>query len=96
MSLDDLQAQLRGTLDQQFAALRQKYEDEIADARRQAVADANATASEPSGTAPSFRARASSEPGRREIAAADAHQDLQRRRRPIAAQTHVKWHSRRV
>ena len=40
MSLDDLQAQLRGTLDQQFAALNKKYEDGIADARRQAAADA--------------------------------------------------------
>ena len=40
MSLDDLQAQLRGTLDQQFAALKQKYDESIADARRQAAADA--------------------------------------------------------
>lgn len=40
MSLDDLQAQLRGTLDQQFAALNQKYEDSLAEARRQAAADA--------------------------------------------------------
>ena len=40
MSLDDLQAQLRGTLDQQFAALKQKYEDGLAQARQQAVADA--------------------------------------------------------
>src|SRR5258708_5902702 len=40
MSLDDLQAQLRGTLDQQFAALKQKYEDGLAEARRQAAADA--------------------------------------------------------
>lgn len=40
MSLDDLQAQLRGTLDQQFAALKQKYDEAIADARRQAAADA--------------------------------------------------------
>ena len=39
MSLDDLQAQLRGTLDQQFAALRQKYEDGIVEARRQADAE---------------------------------------------------------
>jgi hypothetical protein len=42
MSIDDLQAQLRGTLDQQFAALKQKYEDGIAEARRQADADAAA------------------------------------------------------
>jgi hypothetical protein len=40
MSLDDLQAQLRGTLDQQFAALKRKYEDGLAEARRQAAADA--------------------------------------------------------
>ena len=40
MSLDDLQAQLRGTLDQQFAALKQKYEEGIIEARRQADADA--------------------------------------------------------
>jgi hypothetical protein len=40
MSLDDLQAQLRGTLDQQFAALNKKYADGIAEARRQAAADA--------------------------------------------------------
>ena len=40
MSLDDLQAQLRGTLDQQFAALKQKYEDGLAEARQQAAADA--------------------------------------------------------
>ena len=40
MSLDDLQAQLRGTLDQQFAALKQQYDEAIADARRQAAADA--------------------------------------------------------
>jgi F0F1-type ATP synthase membrane subunit b/b' len=40
MSLDDLQAQLRGTLDQQFAALNKKYEDGLADARRQAVEEA--------------------------------------------------------
>jgi hypothetical protein len=38
MSLDDLQAQL----DQQFAALKQKYEDGISAARRQADADAAA------------------------------------------------------
>jgi hypothetical protein len=42
MSIDDLQAQLRGTLDQQFAALKQKYEDGIVEARRQADADAAA------------------------------------------------------
>jgi hypothetical protein len=40
MSLDDLQAQLRGTLDQQFAALHQKYEEGLAEARRQAAEDA--------------------------------------------------------
>lgn len=40
MSLDDLQAQLRGTLDQQFAALKQKYEDGLKEARQQAAADA--------------------------------------------------------
>ena len=40
MSLDDIQAQLRGTLDQQFAALKQSYEDGLAEARRQAAADA--------------------------------------------------------
>jgi hypothetical protein len=40
MSLDDLQAQLRGTLDQQFAALKQKYEDGLTEARREAVAGA--------------------------------------------------------
>jgi chemotaxis protein histidine kinase CheA len=42
MSMDDLQAQLRGTLDHQFAALKQKYEEGIAEARRQADADAAA------------------------------------------------------
>src|SRR5258708_1760249 len=40
MSLDDLQAQLRGTLDQQFAALKQKFETDLAEARHQAAADA--------------------------------------------------------
>jgi hypothetical protein len=40
MSLDDLQAQLRGALDQQFAALKTQYEQGIADARRQAAAEA--------------------------------------------------------
>lgn len=40
MSLDEIQAQLRGTLDQQFAVLRQKYDDSLAEARRQAAADA--------------------------------------------------------
>lgn len=40
MSLDDFQAQLRGTLDQQFAALKQKYEEAIAEARQAAAADA--------------------------------------------------------
>src|SRR6266540_2465553 len=40
MSLDDLQAQLRGTLDQQFAALKQQYEENLDEARRQAAADA--------------------------------------------------------
>jgi hypothetical protein len=40
MSIDDLQAQLRGALDQQFAALKQQYEQAIADVRRQAATDA--------------------------------------------------------
>jgi hypothetical protein len=40
MSLDDLQAQLRGALDQQFAALKQQYEAAIGEARQQAVAEA--------------------------------------------------------
>jgi len=40
MSIDDLQAQLRGALDQQFAALKQQYEQAIADVRRQASTDA--------------------------------------------------------
>jgi hypothetical protein len=40
MSLDDLQAQLRGAIDQQFAALKQRYEQAIADARREAAAEA--------------------------------------------------------
>ena len=40
MSLDDLQAQLRGTLDQQFAALKQKYDEGVAEARQQAVIEA--------------------------------------------------------
>ncbi len=40
MSLDDLQAQLRGALDQQFAALKTHHENAVADARRQARADA--------------------------------------------------------
>ena len=34
MSLDELQAQLRGALDQQFAALKTHYESAIADARQ--------------------------------------------------------------
>lgn len=42
MSLDDLQAQLRGTLDSQFTALKQKYEEGIAEARRQADVEAAA------------------------------------------------------
>lgn len=41
MSLDDLQAQLRGALDQQFAALKSHYEQAIVDVRRQATADAD-------------------------------------------------------
>ena len=41
MSIDDLQAQLRGALDQQFAALKQQYEQAIADVRRQAAVDAD-------------------------------------------------------
>lgn len=40
MSLDDLQAQLRGALDQQFAALKSHYENAIAEARQEARADA--------------------------------------------------------
>jgi hypothetical protein len=40
MSIDDLQAQLRGALDQQFAALKTQYEQAIAEVRRQATADA--------------------------------------------------------
>jgi chemotaxis protein histidine kinase CheA len=40
MSLDDLQAQLRDALDQQFAALKQQYESGILDARRQAAQEA--------------------------------------------------------
>lgn len=40
MSLDDLQAQLRGALDQQFAALKHQYELSIEDARRDAAAEA--------------------------------------------------------
>lgn len=38
--LDALQAQLRGAIDQQLAAVKQHYEDEIATARRDAAADA--------------------------------------------------------
>jgi len=45
MSLDDLQAQLRGALDQQFAALKQHYETAIGEARQQATADAERDAS---------------------------------------------------
>lgn len=40
MSLDDLQAQLRGALDQQFAALKHQYELSIEDARRSAAMEA--------------------------------------------------------
>jgi chemotaxis protein histidine kinase CheA len=40
MSLDDLQAQLRGALDQQFAALKQQYELSIDEARREAAMEA--------------------------------------------------------
>src|SRR3954453_8305332 len=40
MSLDDLQAQLRGALDQQFAGLKQHYEQAIIETRRQATAEA--------------------------------------------------------
>ena len=40
MSLDDLQAQLRAALDQQFAALKTQYEHGIAEARTQAAEDA--------------------------------------------------------
>jgi hypothetical protein len=44
MSIDDLQAQLRGALDQQLAALKQHYETAIAEARQQAAAEAQRTA----------------------------------------------------
>lgn len=40
MSLDDLQAQLRGALDQQFAALKEQYELSIEAARRDAAMEA--------------------------------------------------------
>jgi hypothetical protein len=40
MSLDDLQAQMRGALDQQFAALKSHYETAISEARRQAQVEA--------------------------------------------------------
>lgn len=40
MSLEELQAQLRGALDQQFAALKTHYESAIAEARQQTRADA--------------------------------------------------------
>lgn len=40
MSLDDLQAQLRGALDQQFAALKEQYELSIEAARRDAALEA--------------------------------------------------------
>lgn len=40
MSLDELQAQLRGALDQQFAALKHQYELSIDDARRDAATEA--------------------------------------------------------
>ena len=40
MSLDDLQAQLRGALDQQFAALKHQYELSIEEARRAAAMEA--------------------------------------------------------
>lgn len=40
MSLDDLQAQLRGALDQQFAALKHQYELSIEEARRNAAMEA--------------------------------------------------------
>lgn len=43
MSIDDLQAQLRGALDQQFAALKQHYEGAILDARQQAAVEAQRT-----------------------------------------------------
>ena len=39
MSLDDLQAQLRGALDQQFAALKAHHEHAVAEARQQARTD---------------------------------------------------------
>jgi len=40
MSLYDLQAQLRSALDQQFAVLKQQYERGVAEARQQALLDA--------------------------------------------------------
>lgn len=46
MSLDDLQAQLRGALDQQFSALKQQYEAGISEARAQAMAEAQRHAEE--------------------------------------------------
>src|SRR3954469_9032047 len=44
MSIDDLQAQMRGALDQQLGALKQHYETAIAEARQQAAAEAARTA----------------------------------------------------
>ena len=44
MSLDDLQAQLRGTLDQQFAALKQKYDPTNLFRMNQNIAPAVSTA----------------------------------------------------
>ena len=44
MSLDDLQAQLRGALDQQFAALKQQYERQVAETRQQALLEAQRAA----------------------------------------------------
>src|SRR5262245_31137470 len=40
MSLDDLQAQLRGALDQQFTALKSQFEQSLAESRREADAEA--------------------------------------------------------
>src|SRR5690242_14597031 len=40
MSLDELQTQLRGALDQQIETLKRYYESAVAEARRQAIAEA--------------------------------------------------------
>lgn len=74
MSLDDLQAQLRGTLEAQFAALKQQYDDALAEARRQAVAEAERDAA-----VKLAQARAESETQLRaaaEVARADAKREM--------------------